>query len=245
MQVDVPEYESKRTRTRTYDVKPDATATLRALTALICPAGTIIPTLVVAQPADGWLMCDGQAISKTLYPRLYTILGNRFGETATTFNLPDLRGRMPFGAGGALGLMAVGGAASVTLSVDQMPEHGHAVTDPGHGHAFTANPHSHTITDPGHIHTLTDPGHAHTSIIADAAESTTGADKASVTSGATASATTGITMASATTGITVNNATVNGSSDTATTGITIAETGSGLPVPILPPYIAVNWMVRT
>jgi len=244
-QIDVPDYQIKRTRTRTYDTKPDPTETLRALTAVVCPTGTIIPTLIETQPDDGWLMCNGQAVAKTAYPRLFAIIGNRFGETSTTFNLPDLRGRMPFGAGGALGLMAVGGAASVTLTVDQMPAHGHTITDPGHVHTFTADPHSHTITDPGHAHAITDPGHAHTSIISDAAEATTGTDKASVTAGNTGTATTGITVQSATTGITVDSQTVTGALASATTGVTVQQTGGGQSVPTLPPYIAVNWMVRT
>lgn len=53
-----------------------------------------------AAPAD-WLICDGSAVSRTTYARLFTILGTTFGagNGSTTFNLPDLRSRFPIGVG--------------------------------------------------------------------------------------------------------------------------------------------------
>ena len=44
-------------------------------------------------PPAGCLICDGSALDKSVYPELYAVLGNRYGSTTTTFNLPDARGR--------------------------------------------------------------------------------------------------------------------------------------------------------
>ena len=68
---------------------------------------------------DGWALCDGQ--------------GGR----------PDLRGRFIVGAGGDYAAGATGGAAMVTLSLDQLPEHSHngAVTIEAAGnHRHSYNP---------------------------------------------------------------------------------------------------------
>lgn len=44
---------------------------------------------------DGWLLCDGSAVSRTTYARLFSTIGSNWGSGngSTTFNLPDLRGR--------------------------------------------------------------------------------------------------------------------------------------------------------
>jgi microcystin-dependent protein len=46
-----------------------------------------------------WLLCFGQAVSRTTYAALFAIIGTLYGsgDGATTFNLPDLRGRAPYG----------------------------------------------------------------------------------------------------------------------------------------------------
>ena len=54
----------------------------------------------------GFLDCDGAEVSRTTYDRLYARIGTIFGEGdgSTTFNLPDLRGRVPMGSGQGAGL---------------------------------------------------------------------------------------------------------------------------------------------
>ena len=49
---------------------------------------------------SGWLLCQGQAISKTEYAELFKVIGTAFGEGdgSTTFNIPNYRGKVPFGA---------------------------------------------------------------------------------------------------------------------------------------------------
>lgn len=89
----------------------------------------------------GWLACDGAAVNRATYGALYAALGGASspwgqGDGATTFNLPDLKGRMLMGAGAAAGdatatTHALGtkfGAEKVTLLAAEgsVPVHGHA-----------------------------------------------------------------------------------------------------------------------
>jgi microcystin-dependent protein len=54
-------------------------------------AGSTIP--------PGFLLCDGSAVSQTTYPDLFTAIGITYGGSGSTFNLPDMRGIFPKGAG--------------------------------------------------------------------------------------------------------------------------------------------------
>lgn len=62
------------------------------------PVGTIAPFAGNTAP-PGWLLCYGQAISRTTYAALFAVTGTTFGagDGSTTFNLPDCRGRLPLG----------------------------------------------------------------------------------------------------------------------------------------------------
>lgn len=111
----------------------------------IFPAGVCM-TYAGANAPLGWLLCYGQAVSRATYKALFDAIGTTYGvgDGATTFNLPDVRGRAPFGkddmggvvagrinagAAGFIGanLGAVGGSQSTTLTTAQMPNHGHAL----------------------------------------------------------------------------------------------------------------------
>lgn len=65
------------------------------------PTGTIQPW-PGSTPPIGWMVCDGAAISRTLYSDLYSVLGTTYGsgDGSTTFNLPDLTGKFIRGLGG-------------------------------------------------------------------------------------------------------------------------------------------------
>jgi hypothetical protein len=58
-------------------------------------AGTVVPA--------GFLLCNGTAVSRTVYSRLFAVIGTAFGigDDTTTFNLPDLRQRFPLGKAAA------------------------------------------------------------------------------------------------------------------------------------------------
>jgi microcystin-dependent protein len=225
-QVTIPSIEFRRARTRVYDAKNSPDAAMQAIVDLLCPAGTLIPTLSASEPESGWLLCNGQLVSKADYPRLYAIVGDGPGATATHFALPDMTGRTALGAGGAVSLQQVGGSASITLTVGQMPEHSHIITDPGHGHTITADPHSHAVTDAGHSHTALE-------VVADSAAA--GTDIVSVEVGATGPASAGIT---------IDSALVTASAGNSETGISLASSGSGDEIDIRPPFVGVNWLVR-
>lgn len=82
----------------------------------------------------GWAFCQGQTLEVVQNQALYTIIGNMYGGTPSqTFNLPDLRGTVPMHWGTGSGLTPhklpeTGGTQSVTLTLDQMPNHTHAAT---------------------------------------------------------------------------------------------------------------------
>lgn len=100
-----------------------------------------------------WLECDGSAVSRTTYAALFSIIGTTWGvgNGTTTFNVPDLRGRAPVGAGTGSGLTArtlgvSAGAETVTLT----------------GAQSGVKPHVHNVDPPSTALTITDPGHNHT-----------------------------------------------------------------------------------
>lgn len=68
---------------------------------------TAVPTTAGSEPA-GWLLCDGRAVSRSTFVALFAAIGTAYGpgNGSTTFNLPDLRGRAPIGAGTGSGLTA-------------------------------------------------------------------------------------------------------------------------------------------
>jgi len=79
----------------------------------------------------GWAFCDGQLLAVSQNDALFSLLGTIYGgDGRTTFGLPDMRGRLPIHAGHGPGLSerrlgAKGGAEKVTLTVNQLPSHGH------------------------------------------------------------------------------------------------------------------------
>lgn len=91
---------------------------------------------------SGYLLCNGAAVSRATYAALFAIIGTSYGvgDGATTFNLPDLRERVPVGykSGstefGTLG--QTGGEKTHQLTVPELASHNHSytyVTAPGAG----------------------------------------------------------------------------------------------------------------
>ena len=133
------------------------------------PAGIVSAFAGVTAPA-GWLMCYGQAVSRTEYSALFTALSTTYGsgDGSTTFNVPDLRGRtvagldnmdgtaasrLTAGGSGITGttLGASGGTETHTLTSAEMPSHTHTQNSHRthtehiqntHSAAYTQNTHS-------------------------------------------------------------------------------------------------------
>lgn len=91
--------------------------------------GTVAP-FMVALPS-GWLLLDGATYDEVDYPELYAVLDVVFkNEPAETFTLPDVSGLVFVSVGAGLGMGDLGGAASVALSVAEMPVHSHSYVPP-------------------------------------------------------------------------------------------------------------------
>ena len=90
----------------------------------VMPVGCVIPFAGAAAPT-GWLLCQGQAISRTTYAQLFSVIGTTYGsgDGKTTFNLPDMRGRVAVGSDANLG--AAAGVQSVSLTAAQNGPHNH------------------------------------------------------------------------------------------------------------------------
>lgn len=118
---------------------PDGSIPLAKLVAAVqqalVPTGSILPFAGSAAPT-GYFLCNGQAVNRTTYAALFTVIGTAYGagDGTTTFNVPNLLGRVPVGRDGSdtafdtLG--EVGGAKTVTLTAAQsgMPAHTHPDT---------------------------------------------------------------------------------------------------------------------
>ena len=106
------------------------------------PSGSIMPYAGASAPS-GWLLSYGQAISRSTYSALFSVVGTTYGvgDGSTTFNIPDLRGRTIAGQddmGGASAnrlttpingdtLGAAGGSETHTLTVAEIPPHTHTM----------------------------------------------------------------------------------------------------------------------
>jgi len=149
-----------------------------------------------ATAPTGYLLCAGSAVSRVTYATLYALIGTTYGvgDGTTTFNLPDLRGRMPFGVSGSYALASTGGSADAIVV-----SHTHAatVTDPQHQHSLPSGQGSNSGTNPY-----------------------LGSSNLSATAGVTGLASTGITVANA----------------------TVGSSGTGAN---LPPYLAINFIIKT
>lgn len=139
-------------------------------------SGGVIPIATVmwfcsTRPPEGYLLCDGSAVSRVRYSQLFRAIGTLYGDGdgASTFNLPDMVGRFCRGWGPVSPLDPTRQFGSYQEDEVGLHNHGlqpiqhtHTITDPGHIHGVTDPGHIHEIVDFGHNHTVTDKGHQHT-----------------------------------------------------------------------------------
>jgi microcystin-dependent protein len=187
-------------------------------TAAGMPAGSIVQWPTNTAPVN-WLICDGSAISRSANPSLFAAIGTTYGtgNGTTTFNLPDLRGRVSVGRDSGQTefdiLGETGGAKTHTLTTSEMPSHTHA-----------QNSHTHTGT------TSTNGAHTHTygSNTSTAANGTAHGTAFNVNSYTTSSS---------------GNHNHTFTTDAATASN--QNTGGGLAHNNLQPYIVLNYIIKT
>ncbi len=74
----------------------------------------------------GWMFCEGQLLPISENETLFNLIGTTYGgDGQSTFAMPDLRGRVPIHQGNGFILAETGGAEEITLTVNQLPAHGH------------------------------------------------------------------------------------------------------------------------
>lgn len=115
-------------------------------------AAGIVMSFAGATAPEGWLLCDGSAVSRSTYSALFDVIGTTYGagDGSTTFNVPDLSGKVIIGVSGTHALGTSGGEETHTLLTAELPAHTHEV--PQHGHANTI-----TATTPTLTHSVTQP----------------------------------------------------------------------------------------
>ena len=184
----------------------------------ITPSGIVLPFAGGTAPT-GWLLCGGQAVSRTTYSALFAAIGTAYGagDGSTTFNVPDLRGTAIIGKDDMGGTAAnrvtsgVSGIAATTLGARGGDERLHQHT------------HAATVTDPGHTHTAAP-------LLINAGSSGTNVGSSYLATAVGGSATqlgTNPSTTSAATGVTVGNANAGG--------------GSGQN---MPPSLVMNYIIK-
>lgn len=115
------------TQTAITDVRNDIAASIAAQ---LVPVGTVLATARATAPS-GWVLCQGQSLLRAgTYAALFDAIGTNYGSADSThFNIPDLKGKVPVGIDPADSTFnapnKTGGAKTVTLSVNQIPQHNH------------------------------------------------------------------------------------------------------------------------
>lgn len=103
----------------------------RNITGDTLPIGSTVEWWCEEAP-ENWLICNGQAVSRTDYKDLFNVIGTQYGagDGNTTFNLPNLSGRVPVGLTATEGdnyklLGNKGGSKTHLLTTEEMPSHTH------------------------------------------------------------------------------------------------------------------------
>ena len=218
------------------------------------PAGVINMWATTTAPT-AWLLCDGSAVSRSTYASLFGVIGTTYGtgDGSTTFNLPNLKGRIPVGRDSADtsfdAMGETGGAKTHTLTTTEMPSHTHTQNSHNHtqdSHNHTQNSHNHT--QDSHNHTQN--AHNHT-VDGNLVPRGTGAVFRELTDGNTGGSNVtsrNQTPTNVATTATNQAATATNIATTATNQATTAtnqNTGGGGAHNNLQPYIVLNYIIKT
>lgn len=191
-------------------------------------AGSTVPA--------GYLPCDGSEVSRTAYAELFTAIGTTYGsgDGGTTFNVPDISGRVVIGVSGAHAMASTGGDETVTLQTANLPAHSHSV--PKHGHANTI-----AAKTPQLAHTITQPVFKYNSPNSSGNSSGTSKTTCKTTSTQTASRGTNLAVtAHAATACTMSGSVTNKAAFNSN-----STSGGGSAHSNMQPYIAINYIIST
>lgn len=173
-----------------------------------------------------WAFCEGQTLQISQNQALFSIIGTNYGGNGqTTFMLPDLRGRVPVGAGQGLNLGEFwnlgekGGTENTTLTITNMPSHNHVATTSSLGVTGTATG---TVTP----RCLNDAGGVNTPA---------GNVMGTATGAYAAVGDADSDMAPITANLTLNGS-VSGT-------VSIGSTGNSQPVTNIQPTLAIHWII--
>jgi microcystin-dependent protein len=118
--------------------------------------GSIILYSGVGLPSN-YLVCDGSEVDRDLYAALFSVIGTTYGpgNGSTTFNLPNLSGRLPMGSSLTYAYATTGGEETHSLLSSELASHSHGI--PGHTHEsniIAKTPElSHTVGQPAYNYT--------------------------------------------------------------------------------------------
>lgn len=182
---------------------------------------------------SGWLLCNGLEVSRVDYSALFAAIGTTYGvgNNTSTFNLPDLQNRFPLGYGNATWATPLGkkaGSASATLI-----QHNHDVGD--HAHDIT-HEHTSTIGDGGE--------HDHSGNTLQNANNT-GSNHYVRPLGYPADETHTVTNPGGTHSHSITVDAFSGSTSTSNAGTTGYRGVTSNGTQNLPPYIALNFIIKT
>jgi microcystin-dependent protein len=191
-----------------------------------CPTSPYIGSVCVTSNTycpENYLAAKGQALPISGNEPLYALIGTTYGGTATTFNLPDIQGRMVVGVGNGAGLPpviqgGVYGREAVSLTTAELPAHTHTAS-----YAATA-----AGTPQGTV-----------SVAISSATGTTDTPSASAnflsnsTNAAALSGKAAIYAATPTQTMALGGVSVSGSVGT----IMVANNGASAPIPLIPPQL--------
>ena len=236
------------------------------------PTGTLLAYATGTAPT-GFLNCDGAAVSETTFADLFALIGYTYGNPGGgNFNLPDMRGRMPIGVGtlapDTYTLAGTGGTPTHVLTEAELAAHDHTVGTLVNGNQSASHDHnagqlasnnqsaSHRHTLPNHVHTIS---HDHTALSEVSDASVGGASQRVRSTGSglsvgsptnansgnpTSLPTGGLQNASHSHTITGDTANQNTSHAHTITG-SVANAGSGTAHENRPPYLTVNYVIKT
>jgi len=184
------------------------------------PVGGIVAFGGTVAPS-GWLLCDGSSVATATYPALSAVIGTTFGGGGASFNLPDLRQRFPLGKAAAGTGSTLGATGGLIQHTHTGPSHTHTINS----HTHTLSAHTHTVPRDGWGSTLSTPG-------------VTGRNQVGNSGGTGPDASQFMAANDVTTG-------VANPTDSSGTALTTNSGGTAATGPEDPPYLVLNYLIKT